>query len=481
MTRPGLKKANSSRGYWFERLMAAIALLNLTLVAFDLSYIPWRDLYLRYLPTLTQRYGANFKGIEPHRDTEAYLKTIDQLESKVAETGLRSADVSDLLEDLRTQSSAIINENPFAIANKTGTLERIKNRMRDHMRQRSSHVAFDTFWSQAHLSQAGWLQEIAFFDREIRPLIATNYYRNVGVNGEFIDRFWWIDIWFVALFGIEYLTRTFYLSRRYRGVNWLDVMLWRWYDLFLLLPFWRGLRVIPVTIRLNHSRLINLEPIRTRLTHGLVTSFAVELTEIVILRIVSQIQELVQQGVGRWLLRSQTQTYVDLNNVNEAEVIFRRMVSIVVEQVLPQIRPEIETLVNHSLNQILQQNPVYANLQRLPGLGSLPTQLTEQLVSEIYKAVYNSLATSVNNSQTEKLTRDLLQKFGDTFRAEVQQEKTLEELEELVIVLLEEIKINYVERLSELDSEGLQQQNHQLYEIVQGYKQPLKSSKSTQR
>jgi hypothetical protein len=478
MTRPGLKKANSDRGYWFERLMATIALLNLILVAFDLSYIPWRDLYLRYLPTLTQKYGANFKGIEPHRDTAAYLKTVDQLESQVAETGLRSTEVSSLLTELRTQSNLIINENPFAIANKTGTLERIKNRMRDHMREKSSHVAFEKFWSQADLSQAGWSQEIAFFDREIRPMIATNYYRNVGINGEFIDRFWWIDIWFVALFSIEYLTRTFYLSRRYRGVNWFDAMLWQWHDLFLLLPFWRWLRVIPVTIRLNHSRLLNLEPIRTRLTHGFVTSFAVELTEIVVLRIMSQIQELVKQGnVTRWLLRPQTQAYVDLNNVNEVEVIFRRLLSILVDQVLPQVRPEIETLVNHSLNQVFQQNPVYANLQRLPGLGSLPTQLTEQLVSEIYKAVYDSLAASVNNSQAESLTRDLLQKFGDTFRTEVQREKTLEELEDLVTVLLEEIKINYVDRLSELDLEGLQQQNHQLYEIVRGNKQQLKSSK----
>ncbi|NJO49898.1 MAG: hypothetical protein HC840_11155 [Leptolyngbyaceae cyanobacterium RM2_2_4] len=41
------------RARLFERIMAAIALLNFALVLFDYSYIPFRDFYLRQIPPIT--------------------------------------------------------------------------------------------------------------------------------------------------------------------------------------------------------------------------------------------------------------------------------------------------------------------------------------------------------------------------------------------------------------------------------------------
>jgi len=73
-----------------------------------------------------------------------------------------------------------------------------------------------------------------------RPLIQNNY-RGIGENGKFIDNFWLIDLPFVILFGLEFLVRSFYVSRRHAGLTWLEGMLRRWYDIFLLLPFWRWL------------------------------------------------------------------------------------------------------------------------------------------------------------------------------------------------------------------------------------------------
>jgi hypothetical protein len=472
MTNQGSK--NGDRGYWFERLMAAIALVNLLMVAFDLSYVPWRDFYLKRLPIATHWYGDRFKGIEPHRDTEAYLAAVDQLDTQIARSGLQSPPVREQLKRLRVLSEEMINENSFQSADKSGTLERIKNRMRDRTGQSSSHIAFKTFWSPAYLARSGWMQEITFFNSSVRPLIATNYYRNIGENGEYIDRFWQIDVWFIALFSAEFLTRTFYLSRRYRRVNWLDTVLWRWFDLFLLIPFWRWLRVIPVTMRLNQSRMVNLEPLRNRVSQGLITHFAAELTETVVLRVLEQVQNLIKQGgVTRWLLQPQSQ-YVDLNNVNEVEVIFNRLLAILVKQVLPEVRPDIEALVHHTISRVLQQNPVYTGLRQLPGFGSLSTQITEQFVAEVYQRVYGSVAATVHDPQGAKLAHTLLDKFGETLKAEVRREKTLQELEALVLALLEEVKVNYVDRISEQDAEGLQQQSHHLYEMMQSRK-PLKS------
>jgi hypothetical protein len=97
--------------------------------------------------------------------------------------------------------------------------------MRDRLGEESSRTAFNTFWSQAYLLKAGWQKEIGFFNRSIRPFIATNYYRAIGENGEFIDQFWRLDSYFIALFALEFLIRTFIISRRHVGLKWRDAML----------------------------------------------------------------------------------------------------------------------------------------------------------------------------------------------------------------------------------------------------------------
>ncbi|MBD2093071.1 hypothetical protein H6F67_24800 [Microcoleus sp. FACHB-1515] len=457
------------RGLWLERSMAIVASINLLLVAFDLSYIPWRDFYLRHLPALTIWYGEQFKGIEPHRDTEAYLDAVDQLE----QAGLQSPQADRLLADLRSRSEQIIDENPFQVANKSGTLERIKNRMRDRVSQQtgeridSSRAAFDTFWSANYLSRNG-VQELEFFDREIRPLIETNYYRNIGENGQFIDRFWRIDAPFIALFAIEFLMRTYVLSRRHRRTTWFDTMLWRWYDVLLLLPFLRWLRIIPVTIRLQHAHLINLEPIRIRIVRGLVTHLAAEITETVFLRLIGELQDLIREGaVSRWLLQPQPQ-YIDINNVNEVEVITRRLFALTVQDVMPKVRPEVEALINHSVDRALQQNPIYMSLRSVPGLGNLPVQLAQQLVSQLYALASSAAKDTLNDEEGQQRLHQLVTKLGDTFKAELRQKKTLTEIEILLTELLEEIKANYVGRISRQDIDRLRQKNQQLYEIVQG-------------
>ncbi|MFS0513535.1 hypothetical protein ACEYW6_02270 [Nostoc sp. UIC 10607] len=61
---------------------------------------------------------------------------------------------------------------------------------------------------------------------------------------------------------MELLARTFYISRRDRSLSWLEAILRRWYDIFLLLTFWRWLRIIPVTIRIYQADLLNIEPLR---------------------------------------------------------------------------------------------------------------------------------------------------------------------------------------------------------------------------
>lgn len=448
------------RYLWLERLLAIIACINLILVVFDLSYVPWRDFYFEETPIVVKYYDQ-VKGIEPHRETQRYLNTVDRLEAQVSQTGLQSETTEKSLLQLRRLSNEMIEDNPFDAANKTGNLAKIKRLMRVRVSsfdkaaaEVSAHEAFTIFWSQLYLSQRNWSEEINFFNNNLRPLIATNYYRDIGENSKFIDNFWWIDAPFVAIFALDFLIRTLYLSMRNK-LTWLEAMLRRWYDVFLLIPFWRWLRVIPVTIRLYQSRLLNLEPVRSQINHDFVANFAEEITEVVGIRLIDQLQEAIKRGsISRWLFRATSEHgYIDINNRNEIQAIAYRLLQVSVHEVLPKIQPDIQVLLNHSLQSVLNQSPVYRQIQNVPGMNNLPNQMTERLANDISQAAYSTITNFMEDPVAAKMWNQLMQNFSKALEVELQKQHNSQELQTLFVDLLEEIKVNYVQSIAE---EGLE-------------------------
>jgi hypothetical protein len=464
-------KSSKQPQVWFERLVALIATSNLILVVFDTSYITWRDFYFKKLPELTQLYDP-IKGIEPHRDVVAYLKVIQQLEEEVAQTGLQSSQVATKLEEVRRLSNEMIESNPFAGVGKSGTLEKVKNRIRDRInepgvnstKKKSAKAAFATFWSQAYLSRQGWNQEINYFNQQLKPSIATAYHRQIGENGEFIDKFWLLDLPFLVIFAIEFIGRIYLIKRRNPEYSYLESILWRWYDLFLFLPFLRWLRIIPVVIRLDKAHLLNLQPVRKQLHQGIVANFAEELTEIVVIRVINQVQGSIQRGeLTRWLMQSESsRPYIDINNVNEVEAITTIFTQAILYQVLPKIQPEITAILRHTIDSALNQTPIYRNLQHLPGVGQVQTQLSEQIATEIATNLYKAIISSVEDPISGKLSRQLLQRFIDTLGGEIQKKHVVSEVQDLLSDFLEEVKINYVQRLSQEDIQQIIEQTRQL-------------------
>jgi hypothetical protein len=463
-----LKQTGTRHNHWFNQLMAMIAVVNLFLVFFDLSYIPWRDFYFMHIPNLTQLYDP-IKGIEPHRDTHDYLNKVYQLEEQVLQTGLQSSNTENLLAQLRTKSDEMIKENPFSGANKSGLLEKIKIIIRDRMGMESARQAFKLFWSETHFNSVGWQPEINFFKTELEPLIKTNYYRRIGINGRLINYFWQIDLLFIVLFSLDFLCRTFLMSRQEIGLNWQQAMVRRWYDIFLLLPFWRPLRVFPVIIRLNQANLLNLEFVRQQINHEFVANFAEEITEIVAIRLISQIQESIHQGkIINLLLRHKTRHhYIDINNTNEIKEIANRILYLTIHQVVPKIQPDLEALLQRSILTILNQSPTYQKVQNLPGINQFSTQFTEKLVTDISQALYTTMTSLLDDNEIAALSNRLIDNFGNALELELQNQQNLQEIRSLLIDLLEEVKINYVKGIAEGGVEKSLQEVAQIRQIIQ--------------
>jgi hypothetical protein len=427
-----------------DRLIALVVILNVGLVLFDLSYIRFRDLYLRYLPQLTQRYDP-IKGIEPFRDTAQYLAAVDNL----AKLGINNPATGQQLSDLRDRSVAMIEEDPFRIANKSGSLEKLKRRMRQHMKVESAKESFRRFWSFQHLNSQNWPAELAYFNRNFRPAIAANYYRPLDESGDFVDRFWQIDVWFIGFFAVDIAARVFWIRRRYRK-SWQDAVLWRWYDLLLLLPFWRILRLIPLTARLHQVGWIRLQAIQKQVNRNLAENIAGEVTELVFLQVFRVAQSSIRQGALRQLLK-EAPKMAEINEVDEVSEIIRRLLNIVSQTVLPNIEPELEQVVEHIVQQAIAQAPLSKSLSFLPGLEQLSAELSKQVTHQSLQALQTVLAEAVNDAEGQKLFQKLGQSSLTHLQSGLSQQKTLEEIEQLSIDWIEELKLTLVQRLEAQD------------------------------
>ncbi|WNC32696.1 MULTISPECIES: hypothetical protein [unclassified Thermosynechococcus] len=458
----------------YERIMVAIASANFLLVLFDLTYIPLRDFWLLgkiripliqrviYLPQplpMTALYDP-IKGIEPHRTTERYINTVNQLRQTITTEGVDAAATQALLAQLREQSKTMVDTDPFALANKTGTLERIKNLMRLRVfgdRNASSKQSFERFWSPEYINERDWQTSLAWFEAQIIPLMATNYWRRYGEDGNFIDRFDAIDLPFTLLFFVEFLGRTFWLSRQYRAYHWRDAMFWRWYDVLLFFPFWwlaptwAWLRIIPVTIRLDQAEIICLDTLERQASQGVVAAIATDISEVVVLQVLTQLQKAIRRGqLSRWLPRvSGGQGSKTLNDIDELGELAALVVQVVIYRVIPQLRPEVEGLVAYSVDQVLRQAPPYRRLLEIPSLEALPRHWHQSLAKEISDRLFLLLEQASKHQgnpprEGALLASQLAQKFGQTLTAELQEEQVGKVIQDLLVMWLEEIKINFV-------------------------------------
>jgi hypothetical protein len=447
------KPAKSNQQLWLDRILAIIALLNLGLVFFDLSYITWRRYYFWYAPIITQIYDP-VKGIEPNQKTQTYIDKVKELKAAIPTNGLTSETTQKLFQELQVSSQQMLDADPFSIAQKTGVLDKIRNRMRHHMNQQSAKTAFVKFWDVQNFKARSWQSEIDFYETQIQPLIVSNYFRNTDENDEFVDRFFWIDLVFISIFATDIIARVYSIHRRNPRTKWSEAMRSRWYDIFLVLPFFQWLRIIPVTIRLHQSKLIDLSPIQKEIDKYLVRSLTEAVTREVIIQILNQIQNQIRQvNLGDIIRDKFKNEYIDLNNANEIKEIASLVFQIAIKNVLPKLQPQIQSLVRYNARSIISQMPPYQAIEKIPGID----KLTGEIIQEISGNAYELILTSLQDPAAIELSEKLIDELGAIIVEELQKKQTWQIIQTLLADAIEEIKVNYIDNLSEADIEKLRQ------------------------
>ena len=463
-------RPSAAKRFWlgWDRVVATIAAINLAWVIFDVTYVPLRNFWLQrtlfplpsinlaiplpWLPDITPAYDR-VKGIEPHRDTQGYINHFRRLETAAATKGIDNPEVQQLRLEMVVRNSQLIDENPFVSSGKAGTLEKLKSRLRSRAGMDSAKQAAAHLLGDDHLSEQNWEEERRFWNKSILPLAGSNYWRGTDENGQSIDRSWQIDTPFQILFLLDILIRSFRLKRRYPVITWRDALLRRWIDLPLLIPFWRLLRIIPVTERLSNARLIQLEPLRAVISRGVVAVLALELFEVITLRILDTAQDVVKSPrLPEKIRRLCThQSVVDEGEPELAELL-RLWVPLILIQVGPALRPQLVALIGHILRRNLEETAIPGALRTIPGVDNAEQKLSQTLSAGLVDSLLNLSRNAGDrlgqkDPVLESLGVETADRFWEELAHKLETGAVLERSQELIAVFLEDLKRSSMSQL----------------------------------
>lgn len=471
----------------WERFVAFWALLNLLVVAVDVTYVPLRPFWLQRslrpfppipwvvslpLPDITP-WMDSLKGIEPHRQTQTFAKEFQRLDGAMQGHPVGSPLSPEQQRRLQHQvllSHQMVDLDPFRATAGSGTLEKIKNLWRQRAERDSpgeevsdsSKRAVSMLLSQQWLKSHPWEGERTFWRSQVLPLVNRNYWRSINETGRPTDHFWRYDLLlFQSVFLFDILLRALRLRRKLPGLSWRDALLRRWIDLPLFLPFWRWLRLAPVLERLQSEGLINLEPLRAVISRGVVALLALELFEVLALQIVDGLQQQVRSN--RWPMRLRAlRSHQTVMSQEERELVelLRLWAPLLLVQVAPRLAPELEGVLGHALQQSLQRTLVPAPLRQLQPLLDVEQGFSRQLAQGVVDSLLDlsrSAGVQLGRRDDEqlRLLQHVIDRFWEELALALENGPTLERSQELVYAALERLKQTYISQISRTGIDGL--------------------------
>ena len=257
---------------------------------------------------------------------------------------------------------------------------------------------------------------------------------------------WRVDAPFQLLFLLDIVLRCLRLKSRYPAIRWREAVLRRWIDLPLLLPFARWMRLVPVTERLSRAGLIQLEPLRAVISRAVVALLAVELFEVITIRVVDTFQQLIRSPQlperVRSLCSHQTS---NANDDRELLELLRLWLPLLLTKVGPALRPQLVALIGHLLQQSLSRSVMPEPLRRVAALQSAEAEFSRQLATGMVDSVLDlsrGAGTRIGQrDQTlETLGTDALDRLWEELAVTLEQGPVLERSQELLTSFLEDLK-----------------------------------------
>lgn len=247
----------------WDLFMVWMAIVNLSLILFDMTYLWLRPYYFTYVPVVARIYDPVL-GIEPHPLTIDLCKEATEAEELFL-LDATSPGLQQRLDTLAELTSQVLTENVFDRSGQHRSEIIIARVIWDESGSPTSNLLLqDVQDEMAHDFWSGdpdsLRHRFALFNVSIRPLLNENYYRKFDRSGHLTDHFWIIDLPFLILFWVEFLVRWSIALKRKTFAQWFFFPIFNWYDVLGLIPMqvfrpFRLLRVVSMYMRLRRSEL----------------------------------------------------------------------------------------------------------------------------------------------------------------------------------------------------------------------------------
>ena len=149
-------KRNMTRGLAWDIFMVYLAVINLGLILFDMTYLWLRPTYFRYLPVVTRIYDP-VKGIEPHPLTEAWLVASTDLANRL-EAGEEPYRLASELEEIRYLAREVLINKAFERSGQDQSGRRIWVGMARFLRSEPGNSPIDQA-QPARISDLFWFKD----------------------------------------------------------------------------------------------------------------------------------------------------------------------------------------------------------------------------------------------------------------------------------------------------------------------------------
>jgi hypothetical protein len=425
----------------WDLFMVYLALVNIGLILFDLTYLWLRPQYFRHLPALTRLYDP-VKGIEPHPVTEAYLELTRRLGQELATGNFATVEVT--LTELRGLSLEMIDDNPFERSGQETSLIRMLVWMREQFEHEgdvpvselSPEEGVNLYWSfEPDPSRLD--PRLKRFNEESVPLLEVNYFRAYDLSGELTDHFWKLDLPFLLIFATEFFVRWYLALRRRTYSRWFFFPILNWYDILGILPvkqlrFFRLFRVVSMYLRLSRSEhSIVGDDFISRTIKYFANIITEEISDMVALRILNETQEELREGTHKRIIRSVVDSHRD---ALAAQLALQTRDLLANEDV----RQQASEFLDANLEQAVESARA---LRMMP----VPDVLLRPLINVVGQAVFNAFAdtleATLSSAEGQAAVRAMIAEAVDGLVSEI----TEGELEELV----REISIEVIGHMKE--------------------------------
>ena len=169
------------------------------------------------------------------------------------------------------------------------------------------------------------------------------------------------------------------------------------------------MRVVPVTERLSRAQLLNLEPLRAAVSRGVVAVLALELFEVITLRVLDAMQGIVRSpNLPDRILRLCSHQSVDSSEERELAELLRLWLPLILTQVGPGMRPQLVALFGHALQRNLDGLVLPAPLRELPGVQKAESELSRQLATGMVDSLLGLSKSAADQlGQKDQVLEDL--------------------------------------------------------------------------